>query len=90
MKFKNVKSYTFECTSGVPQGGNLAPLFFLIYINDVSRVIKYSNCLLFADDLKICKEIRSVQHTDDLKADIRVLEQWTRVNCLPLTLKNVK
>jgi len=42
-----------SCDSGVPHGGNLAPLIFLIYVNNIPQILKHSQRLLFEDDLKI-------------------------------------
>ena len=90
VKYNGVRSYTYRCTTGVPQGRNLAPLFFLIYINNIPEHLKHSRFLLFADDLKIFKEIVTQQDADDLRADLRGLEQWSKENHLPLNVKKCK
>ena len=42
-----------EINFGVPQGSVLGPIFFLLYMNDIYKVIKHSQICLFADDTVI-------------------------------------
>ena len=54
---ENVLSSSCPIVSGVPQGSILAPLLFLIFINDIDTCSKplneTGNLILFADDAKI-------------------------------------
>ena len=54
MKINNELSDLIEVTSGVPQGSILGPLFFIIFINDLSDTLTPSYG--FADDMKLISE----------------------------------
>ena len=47
----------FVADSGVPQGTHLGPILFLIFIDDIVKFIKFSQILLFADDIKLFNKI---------------------------------
>ena len=56
--------------SGVPQGSVLGPTLFLMFINDLPNVLQHSNALLFADDAKCFKKIKSLNDCIDLQSDL--------------------
>ena len=44
--------------TGMPQGSSLSPLLFLLYINDITKVVQYPiQCGMFADDVALWKFI---------------------------------
>lgn len=82
MEYFGYKSYTFSATSGVPQGSNLGPLLFLIFINDIATNIRNSEYLIYADDFKIYKEIRSVNDSFQLQTNLNTIYDWSIQNNL--------
>ncbi|VVC28305.1 Reverse transcriptase domain [Cinara cedri] len=66
----NFLSTPIKASSGLPQGDHISPLLFLLYINDISTVLKHSNILLFADDAKMYKTVTSINDTLDLQSDL--------------------
>ena len=61
--------------SGVPQGPVLAPVFFLIFINDLPENIRPS-VRIFADDCALYRNIKSPMDCQILQDDLNSLAQW--------------
>ena len=62
--------------SGVPQGTVLAPLLFLIYINDLPTNV-LSKVGMYADDVILYSNISSVEDCHLLQKDLELLSQWS-------------
>ena len=62
--------------SGVPEGSLLAPLLFSLFINDLPTTIT-SGCLMYADDVKIFRQISSPSDSLELQRDLDRLAAWS-------------
>ncbi|KAG7303291.1 hypothetical protein JYU34_011770 [Plutella xylostella] len=76
-------SVPFIAESGVPQGSNLGPLLFLLFINDLLYRFD-SNCLAYADDVKIYRPINDIDDCEILQKDINTILRWCVVNDMKL------
>jgi hypothetical protein len=70
--------------SGVPQGSKLGSLFFILYINELPATVIHSRCLLYADDVKLYKEINNEKDVKKLQEDINMVYNWSVNNDLRL------
>ncbi|MBM6549348.1 RNA-directed DNA polymerase, partial [Streptococcus dysgalactiae] len=83
VRVSNSLSAWCDAPSGVPQGSVLGPLLFLVYINDLPEQLN-SPCLIYADDIKLWRTIRSGEDRAALQTDLDQLMEWTTEWTLPV------
>lgn len=86
VKIDEVYSDSIFVKSGVPQGSCLGPLLFLIYINDVSKVVQHSKILVYADDCKLYIPDSVDNYNVKLQEDLNALYSFMESRQLDLSV----
>ncbi|CAH8490734.1 unnamed protein product [Dicrocoelium dendriticum] len=89
MRVRSNLSESIEVQCGVPQGSVLGPRLFLVFINDLASVLS-SNCLLFADDLKVWRTIAAVDDHTFLQEDLDEAYTWSIENMMHFNVTKCK
>ena len=84
-KVNQTMSNTRIVKCGIPQGSNLGPLLFLLYINDLPNCLTSSSTSMFADDTNISTQgTTEYEIQERLNADLENVHQWLVANKLTL------
>lgn len=90
-KINNFISDACKINVGVPQGSILGPLLFILYINDLPDILKFSKIQMFADDtLVYVKSGNLLQAISMINYDLRIISNWLKVNKLKLNVNKSK
>ena len=90
VNIRGVQSKTRKIIMGVPQGSILGPLFFLMYINDISNVSDLFDSILYADDTTLTfspnfpHDANRSSHT--INTELHKVNNWFRANKLSLNV----
>ena len=88
---KSVLSNEEIITCGVPQGSVCGPLLFLLYINDISKVLKKCKVSLYADDTVLYLSGKNLDEVVTIiQDDLVLLSNWCSKNRLTINCKKTK
>ena len=81
--YKKHKSESKAVSVGIPQGSVLGPLLFIIYCNDMPKLLKYCSSVIFADDTTIYHAgTNQTEVYRKMNSDLETLSDWFKANKL--------
>ena len=93
-QYVSINGYNSSLSSiayGVPQGSFLGLLLFLLYINDLHRVIKFCKVHYFANDTNLLFLANSIKNLNKrINTDLTNLSNWLNANKMPLNVKKTE
>ena len=98
LMFRTQKTKTVQGLSGsrnisfgVPQGSVLGPLLFILFVNDIPEVIRYSKIAMYADDVVVYSSQRNHRlAVVGMQNDLNSIGTWCRNNCMTINETKTK
>ena len=83
-KQTNIETITCE----VPQGSILGPLLFLIFVNDLHKLTKYFDPIMFSDDTNLFYSHKNIKTFFQIvNSELRLVNEWFLANKISLNAK---
>ncbi len=87
VKISDSSSNALGVSCGVPQGSELGPKLFILYINDICNVSKILKFVLFADDTNILYSDANANNLNIVvNSELDKLNTWLIINKLSLNV----
>ena len=86
----NENSNTLPVRYGVPHVSLLGPLLFIIYINDIVKICKVMELILFLDDTNIFMSDNRLDIVNDkVNVELCMISTWFKINKISLNIKKL-
>lgn len=91
MSISGENGLTFRLKNGVPQGSNLAPILFIIYVNGLQNILKYSKIYAFTDDVAVMTANSNIKISEgNMQKDLIEISKWAHENNLVINTQKTK